>query len=100
MKKRRVAVFRSNLLPVSETFIRDQVTALREWEPILIGFRRMTNGLQMPAVQYEIIDSSGRRALSTYHYWLSRPIPALVNALQRLQIDLVHAHFGYDATDI
>jgi glucosyltransferase len=37
----KVLVYRSNLLPVSETFIKEQVLVLRRWCGILVGMRRI-----------------------------------------------------------
>lgn len=100
MNSRRVAVFRSELLPLSETFIRDQVKALHEWQPILIGLREVAGGLETPGVDREVIDIRGNRIVSAYLHWFARPIPVLVERLKALQLRLVHAHFGPDATDI
>lgn len=98
--KRRVAVFRSELLPPSETFIRDQVSALTVWEPVLLGRKEVEGGLPTPNISREIVPESGSRIARTLRFWLSRPDPLLVSKLQQLQVDLVHVHFGTDAADI
>jgi glycosyltransferase involved in cell wall biosynthesis len=95
----RVAIFRADLLPVSETFIRDQASALVHWRPVLFGLRELPGGLETPGIQREIV-SSGNRVSDTLRFWLSRPNPHLVRCLKEMDIDLAHAHFGTDATDI
>ena len=100
MIKKRVAVYRSDLLPISETFIRDQVSALIEWEPVLVGRRELKDGLKTPNLQRCVVQESGNRWIRTIRYWLWRPEPCLVRHLRKLGVNLVHAHFGTDATDI
>ncbi|MGI4748265.1 MAG: hypothetical protein ACRYFY_19800, partial [Janthinobacterium lividum] len=34
-----VAIYRTQILPLSETFVRDQALALRRWHPVLVGER-------------------------------------------------------------
>lgn len=98
--KKRVAIFRSELLPISETFIRDQASALSEWEPVLLGRMEVPGGLETPNVQREIIPESGCYPVRSLRYWLWRPDPNIVRRLQQLNVSLVHAHFGIGATDI
>jgi glycosyltransferase involved in cell wall biosynthesis len=93
-------VFRADLLPISQTFIRDQTSALRRWQPILVGFREIQGGLSTPGIAREIVRPESRRILETLRFWFSRPYPPLVERLRALQVDLVHVHFGTDATEI
>lgn len=98
---RRVAVFRSELLPISETFIRDQATALDGWwRPILVGRREMERGLQTPGIPREIVPETRNHFVNAMRFWATLPDPRLVARLRALQLDLVHAHFGTDATEI
>lgn len=98
--KKRVAIFRSELLPISETFIRDQASALSEWEPVLLGRTEVPGGLETPNVQREIITDSSCYPVRSLYYWLGHPDPNMVRRLRMLNFSLVHAHFGTDATDI
>ena len=95
----RVAIFRADLLPVSETFIRDQASALVHWQPVLLGLRELPEGLETPGIQREIVPS-GNRVSNTLRFWFSHPNPHLVRRLKEIDIGLVHAHFGTDASDI
>lgn len=96
----RVAVFRTELLALSETFIRDQARALASWQPILVGRHELPNGLQTPGISRRLVPEGGSRAARMLRFWLRLPDPALTAQLKGLQVALVHAHFGVDATDI
>lgn len=98
--KRRVAIFRTDLLPISETFIRDQAAALRTYQPILVGRRELAGGLPTPGLPRELVPAARGRFASAWRFWLQRPDPDLVTALASLQADLVHVHFGTDAVDV
>ena len=100
MNKKRVAIFRADLLPISETFIRDQANALTKWEPVLLGRREIKDGLPTPRLIREISPESGSRLARTLRYWMWRSDSNFVERLHELNISLVHAHFGTDATDI
>jgi glycosyltransferase involved in cell wall biosynthesis len=95
MTAKRVAIFRATLLPISETFIRDQAAALTTWEPVLVGLWEMPDGLATPGVRREIVAMHHR--FTELRFLLGRPIPALVDTFRRLGVRLVHAHFGPDA---
>lgn len=96
----RLAIFRSRLLPISETFIRDQARALSRWQPVLMGFEEVVDGLPTPGIQREIV-SEGRSWLErALRFWLWLDNPALVDKLKEQKVSLVHAHFGPCATRI
>jgi glycosyltransferase involved in cell wall biosynthesis len=101
---RKVAIFRSDLLPYSETFIRDQALALRRWRPIMIGHRRVPNGLVLDEPEIHLLARSRQGQFSgmleTLRYWTNMPDPEHVRILKQMDVSLVHAHFGTDAVDI
>jgi len=92
---KRVAIFRASLLPISETFIRDQVTALSSWEPVLVGLWEIEGGLPTPGIRREIVRTD--QVPTEWRFLLGRPIPSLVERFRQLGVSLVHAHFGPDA---
>jgi len=96
---RRVAILRNQVLPISETFIRDQANALREWHPILVGYQDMKGGLPTGRLQREIVRDTRSRLVKGLQLLCAVPNRALVSRLEELRVDLVHAHFGIDATD-
>lgn len=92
---KRVAVFRASLLPISETFIRDQVTALGSWDPVLVGLWETEVALGTPGIPREIVQAGHRS--TEWRFLLARPLPPLVKKFRQLGVSLVHAHFGPDA---
>ena len=102
MARRRVTVFRKDILPVSETFIPAQVEACRHWVPTLMGFQRVP-GLDPrqldQVILYDAVRLSERVALKRDQFLPYANVPGrrVLTALKRTRPELVHAHFGYDA---
>ncbi|MET0658483.1 MAG: glycosyltransferase [Steroidobacteraceae bacterium] len=96
--KRRVLIFRSRLLPASETFIQAQAAALTRYEPYFLG-RKRVRGLELPTERQCVINES--RLLGRVYdrlFTSSGYLPARVRReLKRIQPALVHAHFAVDA---
>lgn len=100
----KVVVFRSELLPISETFIREQALALKQWHPVLVGLRKLDKGLPIEPLVSVVVphlwDNLIQRWLTKYRLWFRRPLPQLVTVLKNINPNLVHVHFGTDAVDI
>jgi glycosyltransferase involved in cell wall biosynthesis len=94
---RRVLYLRSELLPLTETFIAAQAAALRRYEPGFAGQRRIC-GLDLPTVIGTVSDGSGTggRLMRDLHRRFGRS-QRLHAAVQDWQPDLLHAHFATDA---
>ena len=92
-----VAVYRSPLLPASETFIRNQGLALTRHRALFSGWHRV-DGLALPAEQVVVAEPGGRARRA-----LRRRLPGddgrarLVAACRAREVRLVHAHFGFEA---
>lgn len=97
-QRRTVLVFRSRPLAHSETFIKEQILAYREWRPILIG-RRPTIGLSLDDLNVRFLEEK-RPALSDKirsTLWRRLGWPTLrLDALEHEGPRLLHAHFGPD----
>lgn len=91
----KVLVFRRELLRYSETFIANQVRALRRYSPLLVGTRRAE--LDPARLQIDTTTVSGARFAKVVEFGLMHgaPIPRLRRLLR--DSELVHAHFGPDA---
>lgn len=100
VQTKRVAIFRSWLLPISETFILDQLKALARWQPLLLGRRSVKDGLDLSNTTTEIVPESPSALIRALRYWLGRPDMNLVRRLQKAKVSLVHVHFGTNAVDI
>ncbi|RQP26560.1 glycosyltransferase [Piscinibacter terrae] len=98
----RVAVYRSPILPLSETFIRDQVRAMHRWNATLFGEtlydpRPVLDGITHQALWRDTrIGRTLRRADRLLEQVMGYS-PAKHRALRTLRPDLVHVHFATDA---
>jgi glycosyltransferase involved in cell wall biosynthesis len=96
--RRRVCVWREELLPGSETFILNQARALRRWSPALSGVRKRPSTLAMTA-DFTIQGNPGlTHRLDRRLYW---NVGTSVRLHRHLcSTSLVHAHFGPDGARI
>ena len=91
-----VVIFCDHLLYLSETFIRAQGQALRQYSPAYAGSRRVA-GLELPAGScYTINPGNTAGKLREGIFKLFGKAPDLVRRLRALDPVLVHAHFGPD----
>lgn len=94
----KVAVFRLELLPLSETFIRDQVDHYESFSPVLFG-AYATAGESLARgderVLYDLSRRGDRWALAFAQ--LTGVAPRVKKALAASGVRLVHAHFVKDA---
>jgi len=100
--QKTVLVYRNELLPVSETFIKEQVLALRQWRPVLVG-RQLLEQLPLDNLDVRIVGPQNS-TLPTKLSWKFRRALGLIptRAINELTAEnplLVHAHFGIDALD-
>lgn len=94
----RVLIFRSRLLPGSETFIQSQTQSLTRYEPYFLG-RKRVRGLELPAERVRVINRGslfGR--LSDWRFTVRGQLPdQVLRALRKEPPALIHAHFAVDA---
>jgi colanic acid/amylovoran biosynthesis glycosyltransferase len=91
-----VIIFCDHLLYLSETFIRAQAQALREFKPVYAGSRRV-RGLELPeGSAYTISAGDAAGKVREIFFKLFGKAPNLVERLRTLDPVLVHAHFGPD----
>ena len=97
-----VLVYRSNLLPRSETFIKEQLLALRRWRGVLIG-KRQLHELPLDGANIRILRGESPSFLERLRWKTStwtRMIPrSAVRLLAQENASLLHAHFGVDAIE-
>jgi glycosyltransferase involved in cell wall biosynthesis len=97
---RKVLVFKSALLPYSETFIRDQVLSYERWQAVLVGTHRVT-GLPLEELRTVLLRSPLPQALDRACWTLLRELrlahPLATARLRREEASLLHAHFGTEA---
>ncbi|MGA8110865.1 MAG: glycosyltransferase [Acidobacteriaceae bacterium] len=97
--KPTVLIYRSDLLPASETFIAAQAHALRRFAPCFAGLQRIPTGLKLDAEETVVLTRHQRLSdkLRRRLFLLTGLAPHLVRALERRRAVLLHAHFAVDA---
>lgn len=100
LEMRKVAIFTNNVLEPSETFIYEQAKSLKNWTPVVVGFREVPRGLETPGIRREIVSIDQWRHLAKLRLLLDLSLPLLTERLEALSADLVHAHFATAAVDI
>ena len=95
-----VLVYRSYLLPWSETFIKEQVLALRRWRGVLIGMRQL-HQLSLEGLDIRMLRSENPTFARRLHWKISKSLGMVpgptTKHLRRERPSLLHAHFGVDA---
>ena len=97
-----VLVYRRTLLPLSETFIREQLTALRRWRGILVGQRRIDalplDGIDVQTLRADCPNFPERLRWKVSKWMGTVPRPTLT-LLQQEAPSLLHVHFGVNAVE-
>jgi glycosyltransferase involved in cell wall biosynthesis len=95
--QRPVLIFKSDLLPLSETFILAQVNALRRFKPQFVGLRRVRPSLEIPG--NAIVVADGENPLRRLNRRLFKAMgigPAFHRKVRDSGAQLIHAHFAVD----
>ncbi len=91
-----VLIYRSDLLPPSETFIAAQAAALRRYRPVFAGTRRSRPSLPLPGGRVALAwERTGERLL----FQQSGYAPAFAAAARAHGPALIHAHFALDGAE-
>jgi hypothetical protein len=92
---KRVVIIKASLLPISETFIRDQLSALSSCEPIMVGVWEAEEALATTGIKREVVRIDDRS--TEWRFLLARPLLPVVDMFRKLGVILVHAHVGPNA---
>jgi glycosyltransferase involved in cell wall biosynthesis len=99
MNMSRILFFRTELLPLSETFIAGQAAALSRYEPWFAGLKRVQSGL--PLDETRLIAAGVKNSLSDKiarrFYLQSGFAPDFLRRITAMRPELIHAHFATDA---
>jgi colanic acid/amylovoran biosynthesis glycosyltransferase len=96
---KRVTIWRNIVLPNSETFIANQIKAMRRWRPVLVGRIAVENSLGVvPAFTTHGYGHPLLLRSAAGVYRRTGTTPRLHRQFRRSE--LIHAHFGPDALGI
>lgn len=88
--RKTIVVFSAELLPGSQTFVRDHVRNFRDFDPVLLGVRRV-DGLPLDGLATEVLPPSRvQRAL----LWAFGVSPFLDQLVLNRDVVAIHAHFA------
>lgn len=94
---RRILVYRTDMLPLSETFILTQTRALKSFRPRLIGMCRPEDSLDVPSDTLLLTGDRTRWTVVRKRlYWMTGLAPWFHRNAAHTKAALVHAHFGPD----
>lgn len=95
---KKVLVFRAELLPLSQTFVREQVLSYQRWHGTLVGYCRDEQGLSLDGLDFRILH---RHTQSLLGRIVGKALRVSVGAsrlyarrLKQERANLFHAHFG------
>ncbi|MGA8531463.1 MAG: glycosyltransferase [Acidobacteriaceae bacterium] len=93
-----VVIYRSELLPPSETFVASQAHALRRYSPRFAGLRRVPAGLPVDPCESVLLTQTDKPAdkVRRRFFLATGTAPKFVRALERIRPVLIHAHFAPD----
>ncbi len=97
-----MVIYRTEVLPLSETFVRDQARALRRWRPVLVGERRIdalplfdlsvrARHVGPPTLPQRLAGAAWRR--------IGQVPPSIALLARQAGPRLIHAHFGFDGVE-
>lgn len=101
---KKVLIYRSQLLSYSETFIKEQVQALKSWRAVLVGDVKVEKGLSLDGLD-TLLFSEGKRSfikrlISKLNFLVNRYSSRQREYLEREKAQLVHVHFATEAVQI
>ncbi|HUX70065.1 MAG TPA: glycosyltransferase [Cellulomonadaceae bacterium] len=94
-----VVVWKSSWLPGSQTFVANQVGAMRRWRPLLLGVRRVPDGL--PVAPDRAPFGAGRLGRGIHRLSAATGYLGVYDGVIRSSgATVVHAHFGTSAVGV
>jgi glycosyltransferase involved in cell wall biosynthesis len=96
---KHVVIYRTELLPASETFIAAQSVALKKYSPWFAGLKRLPDGLPLDPGNVLSLTKENllRDKLRRRFYLRTGLAPGFHRSLRDLRPALIHAHFAIDA---
>src|SRR5690625_6398865 len=99
---KKVAVCRTELLPLSETFIKEQMLAFKNWQGLLVGEQVLEGGLPLDGLKYHLYKKARQsifaQQFQRVHNDLNLTSGSLINFLKTFKHKLIHFHFTTEST--
>ena len=97
--KTPIIIYKDHLLPISQTFVKEQTLNLSFYKPIIVGSRRLRRSLDLSSYTVFAVNSNNSffEMISEYFYKVHGVQPKFLQDLRNLEPQLVHSHFGPDA---
>lgn len=100
----KVIVYKSDILPYSETFIKEQILSLKKWNGILVGKRLIKNGLSLKGLSIDLIEKDRlcffSKLVEKYNFLMKHISDYEFYKLKSHQAKLIHVHFATEAVRI
>ncbi len=95
-----VLIYRDQLLPGSETFVREQARYLPTYQSYFAGMKFIPGGIPLPTERTVIVNRRGwfGRVKEVLAQFVRFP-PSFLRTAEAWNPDLIHAHFGPDAVN-
>lgn len=97
--RKPVLIYRRELLPFSETFIREQSEALEGFIPTYVGVHRVTHISLPPERTLILSDGSWFGRLRMANFRITQYDPLWLHQMRRVKPHLIHAHFEWGGKD-
>jgi hypothetical protein len=96
-RRYKTAIFRHTLLPLSETFIAEQIRHLRGVDVVVLGIRfQNRDRFELPAGHVINPGATGGGRIREILYIITGRSSILDRAIAEEKVDLLHAHFGVE----
>ncbi len=100
----KVLVYAQQLLPYSQTFIREQVRSMQVWRPVLVGERVADSGLSLDDLDVRLLrpehEGAARYIKRQVLRLLRLPDLQVLQSLKNERAGLLHIHFGTGAVQV
>jgi len=93
-------IYRSQLLPPSETFIQSQTAFMSTFRPYFVGRSRIP-GIELPEDSLWVANNGGRLGrLGELRFRILGPSSELIKRMHELDPKIAHGHFGPDSCEV
>jgi glycosyltransferase involved in cell wall biosynthesis len=99
-----VLVYSPNILPYSQTFIKEQITAYKRWVPILAGknyiFEQDVSELNTVLIGPGTTESFTGRLVQKFYEYVADVPESTLTQVNNIAPWIIHAHFGTSAVEV